>query len=314
MGSGNTGIGSGGNGAYAGPMTVTSQGGTIYTLALADAQSEIEFTSGSTVTVTVPVNASVNFPVGTVIVLRQIAAGAVTVAAQAGVTINGPSTTQGKNGTLTLLQGSTNVWYTSASYAAAQTPQLPVGKWAQMSGSDNNATGFSLDVEYCFPLVLPGSGVLDQIALQIFGAGDAGSVIRIGVREDNAGVPSSAVVGETTVAATATGVVAAIGLSIPYGQANSAVVWLSLVWQGGTAVSPTIGSSYTHYGFFNQGFISDLSAFPAPRGWNVANFGQTGVTGTLAAAGVGLLNADNHNLFFNGQSGAVPLVWVHRSA
>lgn len=65
----------------------TVQSGTTYILALADAATVVEFSSASAVTVTVPPNSSIAFPVGTVIELLQYGAGQLTVAAGGGVTV-----------------------------------------------------------------------------------------------------------------------------------------------------------------------------------------------------------------------------------
>jgi hypothetical protein len=70
------------------PATINAQSGTTYTLVLADAQNIVELTNASAITLTVPPNASVAFPVGTVIELHQGGAGDVTVAAGVGVTLN----------------------------------------------------------------------------------------------------------------------------------------------------------------------------------------------------------------------------------
>src|SRR5215207_1897194 len=70
----------------------TSQAGTAYTLTYTDAGQAVEFTSASSVTVTVPPNSSVAFPIGTVVEIARMGAGSVTVAAGAGVTVRTPGT------------------------------------------------------------------------------------------------------------------------------------------------------------------------------------------------------------------------------
>jgi hypothetical protein len=68
-----------------------------HTLALANAGKVVEVNSATTVTITVPPNSSVAFPIGTTLELYQQGAGMVTVAAGAGVTIrslNGVNTAQ----------------------------------------------------------------------------------------------------------------------------------------------------------------------------------------------------------------------------
>jgi hypothetical protein len=60
-----------------------------YTLVLSDASKTIEISSGSANTLTIPVESSVNFPVGTQIIVLQTGAGQTTVAGASGVTLNG---------------------------------------------------------------------------------------------------------------------------------------------------------------------------------------------------------------------------------
>lgn len=59
-----------------------------YTLALTDAGKAVEMNKGSANTLTVPPNASVAFPTGTIVKVVQYGAGQTTIAAGAGVTIN----------------------------------------------------------------------------------------------------------------------------------------------------------------------------------------------------------------------------------
>jgi len=93
----------------------TQQSGTTYTLALVDQSTVVEFTSATAVTVTIPANASVAFPVGTVIELFQDAAGQVTVAAAGGVTLRNPSsvTTRAQYSTIGVRQRAANEWVLS---------------------------------------------------------------------------------------------------------------------------------------------------------------------------------------------------------
>lgn len=71
-------------------LTTNSQTGTSYTLVLADSSDKIvELSNTSAITVTVPLNSSVAYPVGSQIMLIQTNTGQVTVAGASGVTING---------------------------------------------------------------------------------------------------------------------------------------------------------------------------------------------------------------------------------
>jgi hypothetical protein len=66
-----------------------AQTGTTYTLVLADQSKMVTLTNAAAITVTVPTNAAVAYPVGTCIDIAQYGAGQVTVAAAGGVTVNG---------------------------------------------------------------------------------------------------------------------------------------------------------------------------------------------------------------------------------
>ena len=64
---------------------------TAYTLALTDAGKLVELNSGSALTLTVPPNSSVAFPVGTVIEVGRLGTGSVTLVAGVGVTLRVPA-------------------------------------------------------------------------------------------------------------------------------------------------------------------------------------------------------------------------------
>lgn len=63
------------------------QTGTTYTLQLTDKDKIVRTTNGVGVTITVPPNSTVAFPLGSIVGLEQYGAGTLTVAAGAGVTI-----------------------------------------------------------------------------------------------------------------------------------------------------------------------------------------------------------------------------------
>jgi hypothetical protein len=84
-----------------------------YTLGLTDAGSAVEVTSSSAVNVTVPSNASVAFPVGTVIEVAQLGTGMVTIVAASGVTLNSAGSlvaTRAQYSAVSLRKRATNTW------------------------------------------------------------------------------------------------------------------------------------------------------------------------------------------------------------
>jgi hypothetical protein len=94
-----------------------SGGASAYTAALSDQGKHIVFTSGSTATLTIPTNASVAFPIGTVILVVNDNSGNLTISG-AGVTFqlaNGATgnRTVATKGLATCLKTGTDTWYVS---------------------------------------------------------------------------------------------------------------------------------------------------------------------------------------------------------
>lgn len=96
---------------YLGAMSINSQSGTTYTLVLSDANNLVRCNNASAITVTVPTNASVAFPVPTVISIEQQGAGIVTASPGGGVTINSTARkTWGQNSVIQLIKVGTDTW------------------------------------------------------------------------------------------------------------------------------------------------------------------------------------------------------------
>jgi len=98
---------------YAAPnLSINDQTGTSYTFVLADATKYVRFNNAASISATVPPNASVAFPTGTQIHLRQVSTGQLTVVAGSGVTINTPETLRlrAAKSTATLIKVGTNEW------------------------------------------------------------------------------------------------------------------------------------------------------------------------------------------------------------
>lgn len=89
-----------------------AQTGTAYTLALSDAGKMVTLSNAAAITLTIPTNASVAFPIGTRIDVLQYGAGQVTVAG-AGVTLRSSGSKlklSGQYSGATLWKKSTNEW------------------------------------------------------------------------------------------------------------------------------------------------------------------------------------------------------------
>jgi hypothetical protein len=82
-----------------------------YTLALTDAGKVVLANKGTAITITVPTNAAVAFPVATELVVAQKGAGATTIAAAGGVTVHGATTIPAQYGAVRLVKVATDEWY-----------------------------------------------------------------------------------------------------------------------------------------------------------------------------------------------------------
>ena len=101
-------------------VVATSQAGTTYTLALSDAGQVVEFSAATAVALTVPTNAVIAFPVGTIIGILQYGAGQVTISG-AGVTFRSAGArlkTTAQYSAVWLRKRATNEWVVSGDTAA----------------------------------------------------------------------------------------------------------------------------------------------------------------------------------------------------
>jgi len=71
---------------------INAQTGTTYTTVIGDASKLVTLSNASAITLTIPANSSVAYPVGTKIDFAQVGAGQVTVAGAGGVTVNSTPT------------------------------------------------------------------------------------------------------------------------------------------------------------------------------------------------------------------------------
>lgn len=126
--------------AQAGLLLINAQTGTTYTLLAADLTSVnnggsvlVTMNNASSNTLTIPLNSGVAFPVGTQVVVEQLGAGATTIAATGGVTINSQNglVLGAQYSTVCLVKTATDTWQLSSG------PNVSVasGKTATISNS-----------------------------------------------------------------------------------------------------------------------------------------------------------------------------------
>jgi hypothetical protein len=91
-----------------------AQTSTSYTLVLGDRDKLVELDNASAITLTVPTNSSVAFPIGTQILLVQKGAGQVTIQGDTGVTVYAEDSrvkTVGQYAMATLVKCASDTWY-----------------------------------------------------------------------------------------------------------------------------------------------------------------------------------------------------------
>ncbi len=92
--------------------SINAQTGTSYTLTLSDANKFITLSNAASITVTVPNNSAVAYPIGTHINLAQLGAGQVSVVAASGVTVSADPGLKiaARYGGAELVKLATNTW------------------------------------------------------------------------------------------------------------------------------------------------------------------------------------------------------------
>lgn len=102
-------------------IALNAQTGTTYTFVLTDDGKLVTCDNASAITVTVPLNASVAFGIGTQINIMQLGAGQVTISPTSGVTIRSSGSklkTYGQYAVATLVKIATDTWVAVGNLAA----------------------------------------------------------------------------------------------------------------------------------------------------------------------------------------------------
>jgi hypothetical protein len=91
---------------------LNAQTGTTYTLVLADAGKFVTLNNAAAIALTVPLESSVNYAIGTSIDLVQLGVGQVTVAGAGGVTVNSTPglKLRARYSAATLIKTASNTW------------------------------------------------------------------------------------------------------------------------------------------------------------------------------------------------------------
>ena len=130
---------------------VNAQTGTSYTLALADRGCLVTMSHGAANTLTIPANASVAFPIGTIISVLQLGAGTTTIAAASGVSLNGETAGTGDIGSryqaAALLKTGTDAWTVSGDFGDTAVTAVARILLAQASQALMRTAGLGLSAD-----------------------------------------------------------------------------------------------------------------------------------------------------------------------
>lgn len=104
-------------------MSVNAQTGTTYAVALSDKNKLVTLSNSSSITVTLPKNVTVAFPVGGSVLFMQLGAGTVTFAAESGATLVFESAfsaaSRAQYAAITAVKSATNTWWLFGALADA---------------------------------------------------------------------------------------------------------------------------------------------------------------------------------------------------
>jgi len=111
-----------GSGMRASTITANRQTGVSYTLVLSDAGKLIESNNGSANTISIPLNSSIAFEIGTQLIIAQYGAGKTRIVGIGGVTVRsagGKSYIENQYGMATIIKIATDEWYLSGALSTS---------------------------------------------------------------------------------------------------------------------------------------------------------------------------------------------------
>lgn len=91
-------------------QNINAQTGTTYTLVLTDANRVVTLSNAAAITLTVPTNASVAFPIGTTVTIAQTGAGQVTVSSSATIRATPGAKLRAQYSAASLIKIATDEW------------------------------------------------------------------------------------------------------------------------------------------------------------------------------------------------------------
>lgn len=256
-----------------------------YTLVLEDAGKLVQLNKATGITLTVPPNSSVPFPVGTVIDVTQIGAGGGGIAPGSGVTIGGSTTITRylhQYGGARLIKTGTNTWdfisgttspgagadserYGARSVSAGAS-SLAVGFTASAAGANGSALGYAASAAGAQGTAVGRSSV----------ASGADGPTAAGYAATASGLGSTAL-GGSTVAAASSSVAVGKNATVHSSQLGSVAIGYGASAAAGTFGSPQVAVGYNARA--NEGRATAIGAFARGDGISSTVLGR-GAIGT----------------------------------
>lgn len=249
-----------------------------YTLALTDLGSAVSIANASANTLTVPTNASVAFPVGTWVLVRQGGAGQTVVAGASGVTVNSRGNLLALNGQYAwarLVKVATDTWDISGDLTTAPVT-LTIGSVNPAGASNGTNTGIPSGTIWMCKRTLAGAAAgakWTALRAYITGGTSTGTKVRLGIYDDLSNSPNNLLgSGEVTVAVSAAAAVYTYALPGTANAANGAY-WVGFQFDTVGTMSPAPWYA-TSGGTQAYGPSTYASGLPTP--WS-----ETGIDGTF---------------------------------
>jgi hypothetical protein len=142
----------------------TTETGTTYTLAIDDI--DVTMDNASPNVVTIPTNASIAYPVNTVITIAQLGVGATTITGDTGVTVNGVSAGSivigSQYGSTVLTKAATDAWVGTVGASETVTTYAKQQNFGTATLTDGANISWDLDTEQVAKVTLAGNRTLDN--------------------------------------------------------------------------------------------------------------------------------------------------------
>lgn len=167
------------------PITngISTVSGSTWTPQLTDQNNTIQINFATAVTVTLPSNATLAFPIGGEFTVINVNTGPVTFVAGSGATVNGANLVIPQWGLIRVVKTAGNVWNVEAApSAAAAAPKPPAGTRVSLIPSDGTNT-VALQATWLnrLPIWIPTAITITEVAIEVTNAAASPSTVLMGL-------------------------------------------------------------------------------------------------------------------------------------